>query len=373
MSLFKGARRKIDEREAARRPAFGIVGPQGQVISPATPAAPAKPARSIDPAAYGFVPAAQVRGDRAGASPDPDLIAGLVEAKDWPGMAAFTGSLPLTSERRYSAISQLAGAAEQDDAWLRRWMREDPTNATPVVVYAESLNRIAFGIRTTSRAQDVSREQWDAFFHVLRQAPEVCAKASELDPADAAPWITMLNTGLGLQWTNDEYRALWPEISSRSPHSFTATHRAWNYWRPRWFGSLELLDEFLDREIAAAPPGSNLTMMRIQVLHDEFRPKEGDERTAFYQSDRVNQALDAGIADAAASDPDHVKLPYLRHWLAYQLRLSGRNAEAIEQFRAIGGYAGAEPWDRWKNAPAKFCETRAQTVLAWEDAGRPAP
>jgi hypothetical protein len=338
--------------------------------APATaPAAP--PTRRIDPLAYGFVPAKDVRSDRADASPDPDTIAGLIAARDLPGLAAFTGALPLTSERRYAAISRLAGAAVTDDGWLRQWMSEDPANSTPVTIYAESLNRTAFNIRTTSRAEDVAREQWDAFFRVLRQVPDVCAMATKLDPADPAPWITLLNVGLGLQWTNDEYRALWPEITSRSPHSFTATHRAWNYWRPRWFGSLELLDEFLDREIAAAPLGSNLTMMRIQVLHDEFRPKEADERAEFYRGDRVNRALDDGIADATASDPDHAKLPYLRHWLAYQLRLSGRNAEAIEQFRAIGGYAGAEPWDRWKNPAAKFCEMRTDSVLGWEDAGRP--
>jgi hypothetical protein len=57
-------------------------------------------------------------------------------------------------------------------------------------------------------------------------------------------------------------------------------------------------------------------MTRNQAFYDEFRPAEAAQWT-FYRSERMNQALDAGPADTAASDRTHVKLPNLRHWLAY--------------------------------------------------------
>jgi hypothetical protein len=340
--------------------------------APVAPAPPARPVRTIEPADYGYVPAKDIRTDRADGLEDTEWIKDVIASGDLPRLAAFVGSLPLASERRISAIGRMANNATDDDAWLREWMRREPANSTPVVVYAEALNHTAFSIRTASRAEDVSDDQWKGFFRVLHQVPDACAAATRMNPADPAPWITLLSAGLGLQWSNDEYRALWLEIAARSPHSFTAVHRAWNYWRPRWFGSLDLLDEFVEREVAAAPLGGNVSMSLIQALCDEHRPTDTAERTAFYHSDRMNQALDRGIADAAASASDHPKLSYLRHWLAYLLNLAGRNAESIEQFRAIGGYCGAAPWDRFKNPKQQFTSARVNATLAWEDAGRPA-
>jgi hypothetical protein len=336
------------------------------------PVAPAKPApRTIDPAAYGYVPAAEVRADRAGPSPDFDTVDALVAAGNWQHLADFMATLPMTSERRFAVFAHLGNAAAENDTWLRQWLAADPKSVNALTLYAESLVGVAWGIRTSDSADNVSDEQWQGFFRVLRTVPEVCQQAIEIDPADPAPWIALQNGALGLQWSNDEYRALWTEVSARAPHSFTATHRAWNYWRPRWFGSLELMEEFVENAIAAAPPGTNLTMTRIQMLHDEFRPKEDDERKAFDTGKQVGRALDAGLADAGASDPAHPKLPYLRHWLALDLMRAGRYRESMDQFRAIGGYAGAEPWTRFKNPAATFCGTRADVTMRWEDAGRP--
>jgi hypothetical protein len=339
--------------------------------APTTAPPAAAPRRTIDPAAYGFVPAAAVSKDFAGPWPDRDVIDGLVAAQDWHGMSTLIAAHPLASERRFAAIDRLGAAAADDDVWLRQWLREDPKDATALTISATSMVDVAWKIRTGHRAKDVSQEQWDGFFRVLRGIPDICQRASESSPTDPAPWIALLSVGLGLQWSNDEYRALWREISARAPHSYAATNRAWNYWRPRWYGSLELLEEFVEGAIAAAPPGSILTATRIHMLYDEFRPSEDPARAAFHHGDRMRQALDHGLADAAAADPAHFKLPLLRHWLAWELFQSGRHRESIEQFRALGGFAGAPPWTKWNNAAVKFCGTRTAAVLAWEDAGRP--
>ncbi|MEU7869370.1 DUF4034 domain-containing protein [Dactylosporangium sp. NPDC049140] len=327
--------------------------------------------RTIDPAAYGYVPAAQLRADRAGPAPDFDVVDPLVATGNWPHLAGFLATIAMTSERRFAVLSRLGNAAAGNDGWLRQWLAADPRSVNALTVYAESLVSAAWDIRTSDRAQNVSREQWTGFFRVLRDVPDVCRRAIDIDPADPAPWIALQTGALGLQWSNDEYRALWSEISARAPHSFTATHRAWNYWRPRWFGSLELMENFLETAIAAAPVGSLLTMTRIQMLEEEFRPDGDEARQAFYAGERVNRALSAGIHDAAAGDPGHVKLPYLRHWLAYGLSRAGRNRESMNQFFAIGGYCGADPWSWYSDPADKFTSTRADVTLRWEDAGRP--
>ncbi|WP_433041292.1 DUF4034 domain-containing protein [Dactylosporangium sp. CS-033363] len=327
--------------------------------------------RTIDPAAYGYVPRQHIRADRAGPAPDFDVVDPLVARGNWPELAAFLRTVPMVSERRFALLTRLGNAATANDAWLRQWLAADPRSVNALCVYAESQVNKAWEIRSSDWAKNVSREQWQGFFRVLRAVPDICAAAMEPEPADPAPFIALQTAALGLRWSNDEYRKLWREISARAPHSFTATHRAWNYWRPRWYGSLELVEEFVETAIAAAPPGSVLTMNRIQMLHEEFRPKDGDERAAFDRGDRVNRALSAGIADAAAADPADIKLPYLRHWLAARLVRAGRHRESMNQFWAVGGYCGAEPWEWFDDPLDQFCAVRAETTLAWEDAGRP--
>lgn len=328
--------------------------------------------RTINPDDYGFVPAARISSERAGALPDFDTVDRLVTEKDWRGLSAFLATLPNAGDRRMASIVRVGDAAADDDRWLWEWMSHEPQNTTALAVYAESLIQVAWNARTSSSSDKVTRDQWTTFHRVLRNIPILCERASTIDPTDPAPWTSMLTAARGLQWPNDKFRKLWAETSAVAPHSFTASYRAWAYWRPRWFGSEELLRQFTEETVAAAPPGSTLTLLRIEELHDELRPEDADGRTAFYRAEAWNSALDAGIADAAACDPDHAKLPYLRHWLAYGLVAAGRNAEAIEQFRAVGGYCGAEPWTRWKDPAKKFCGSRAEAVLAWEDAGRPA-
>jgi hypothetical protein len=320
------------------------------------------PTTMVDLAAYGLVPAEAVRSDRAGGGPDIDTLNAMVGAHDTRALAAFFAPLPIAAERRIAAIAHLGTAAGNDDSWLRQWMREEPADVTAMSVSAESLIVLAWQIRTASSADNVTREQWIGFFRVLNQVPALCARATAIDPADPAPFIALETAARGLQWDNDRFRPLWAEVSARAPHSFTAAHRAWSYWRPRWYGSVEALEDFTETVIAAAPLGSNLSALRLEMLYDELKPESTPDRTAFWHSDRVNHALSYAIQDAAASDPDHVKLPYLRHLLAYQLYLADRPAEAIEQFRAIGGFCGAMPWDRFKDPAAKFNEVRVAVI-----------
>jgi hypothetical protein len=54
--------------------------------------------------------------------------------------------------------------------------------------------------------------------------------------------------------------------------------------------------------------------------------------------------VDAALADAAAADPTHPRLPELRHLLAYYLALQDRDDAALEQFKLVDGYVNALPW-----------------------------
>jgi hypothetical protein len=290
--------------------------------------------------------------------------AALVAGGDWRAMSARLASLPPASEDRLVILMRLGDAAAKDDRWLGEWVAHEPTNTSALAVQINYVVRVAWNVRTDALPDKVNREQWQTFFRTLRNAKLILDRAAAADPADPAPLIAMQSAAMGLQWTNDEYRELLANISDRAPFSFTSHHRAMRYFLPRWFGSLELLEQYVEGVLAGAPAGTTLTALRLEMLYLEFRPDGEAARAEFYRGERFNRALDAGIADAAAADPAHPKLPYLRHWLAHGLWQAGRLADGAVQFRALGDHCGADPWNWYKDQAGTFRRAREACYTA---------
>ncbi|MCU7722855.1 hypothetical protein ODJ79_03930 [Actinoplanes sp. KI2] len=302
----------------------------------------------------------QARIDEGSAGPiaAEQEAAAMVAAHDWRAMSARLASLPPASEYRLVLMRQLGDAAAQDDRWLWDWVAHEPANAAALAVQINYVVSVAWDVRTAGQSDQVNREQWQTFFRTLRNAQMILDRATTADPADPGPLIAMQSAAMGLQWSNDEYRDLLGKIRERAPHSYTSHQRAMRYFLPRWFGSLDQVEQYVEGALADAPLGTALTAVRLEMLYLEFRPKEGPARTEFYRGARFNQALDAGIADAAAADSAHPGLPYLRHWLAHGLWQAGRPAEGAVQFRALGDYCGADPWNWYGDQTGTFREAR---------------
>jgi hypothetical protein len=206
---------------------------------------------------------------------------------------------------------------------------------------------------------------------MLHQVPPVVEEAAGLSPEDPTPWMMLLAAAMGLQWDNDAYRELWAKVVERVPHSLWAHLGAQSYWLPRWFGSTELVLEFTENAIAAAPDGALLSALRLDLLNRELRPKDVEARPAFWRSEQVCWAVDEALIDLAAADPNHVRINVLRSWLAIFLVRQERWAEAVEMFRALGRMAANEPWSYSSDKTSLFTQNRATAVLGWEEAGRP--
>jgi hypothetical protein len=300
----------------------------------------------------------------AGAIAAEQEAAAMAAAGDWRAMSARLASLHPASEYRLAMMSKLGEAAAKDDRWLWEWLAHEPANTSALAVQINYVVTVAWDVRTGALPADVNREQFQTFFRTLRNGKIILARATTADASDPAPLIAMQPVAMGLQWKNDEFNDLVAKIRERAPYSFTSHHRAMRYFLPRWFGSLELVERYVEDALAGAPAGSVLTAIRLEMLYLEFRPEDDAGRKEFYRGERFNRALDAGIADAAAADPAHPKLPYLRHWLAHGLWQSGRLPEAAVQFRVIGNYCGADPWNWYGDQTGTFRKARDASYAA---------
>ncbi|MFF4311282.1 hypothetical protein [Streptomyces sp. NPDC001507] len=332
--------------------------------------AKAKAPVNIDPAKYGLVPAAQLDSRSAGPDPEADAVAAAALAGDWRRAAAYLAGAGRDWDLRWYRLGILVHAAAEDDAWLKAWRTEYPGDPSATLVHADALVVLAGKVRGANRAKNTTAEQFEGFHRLLAEALPACQEAAWTAPEDPCPWIAQITIALGLGWSHDDFRALWTEIVARDPHHFGAHMSALQYWCAKWRGSHELMYAFAGQAAAAAPQGSLLSVLPLYALMEHA---VREPRSPVYNQPFVRTAVDATLDAVDRAPAGHHRLPTVRHLLADTLFQTKRYPEAVEQFRAVGGYVGSPPWSYSANPVKAFVFARTNTFVAWEKAGCPAP
>ncbi|MER6225183.1 hypothetical protein ACWCYL_09185 [Streptomyces sp. 900105755] len=332
--------------------------------------AKAKAPVTIDPAKYGLVPAAQLDSRSAGPDPEADAVAAAALAGDWRRAAAYLAGAGRDWDLRWYRLGILVHAAAEDDAWLKAWRTEYPGDPSAALVHADALVVLAGKVRGANRAKNTTAEQFEGFHRLLAEALPACQEAAWTAPEDPCPWIAQITIALGLGWSHDDFRALWAEIVARDPHHFGAHMSALQYWCAKWRGSHELMYAFAGQAAAAAPQGSLLSVLPLYALMEHAVREPG---SPVYDQPFVQTAVDATLDAVDRAPAGHHRLPTVRHLLADTLFRTKRYPEAVEQFRAVGGYVGSPPWSYSANPVKAFVFARTNTFVGWEKAGCPAP
>jgi hypothetical protein len=345
------------------KPAAGVPGtPVPGNYAPGTAAAPAA-GETVDVTAYGLTPQERLRTDLAGPDPVAESAKAAAGRGDWRAVSAAMRPLQMFPVLYQKVCAAAAEVAAEDEAWLYAWLDAAPDDADAWSVHAAALVSLAWKLRTSSAAKDVLPGQWAGFKRVLGQAPAACERATALAPHLAAPWIALMTCARGLGYEHDRFREIYAEAYRRAPSSLSVLRGGLMYWLPRWQGSDELAAQFVDESLARAVPGQLLTQLRLEYIYLERLPKDARERAAYCQGQEVGAALGQALDDLAAAPQDSPYLAPQRHWLAYYLTKAGRYHEAVQQFRAVDGYAFASPWTFFKLPAATFSATRAEALL----------
>jgi hypothetical protein len=279
---------------------------------------------------------------------------------EWQPAAALLRSIGEDWNLRSGFVGVIGDVAVDDDTWLLAWENALPDDPDAAVVRAWSTVGLAGKVRGAKRAQHTSQEQFAGFHRTLARAREEIARAVELNPADPTPLVSEISVALGLGYPNSEMNKLWEQIVLRAPHHYDAHYWALQYWCAKWRGSKELAMDFAERAARSAPLGSLLTVLPL-VAHFEH---DDSDSADVDRTPRMIARVDAALADAAAADPAHPRLPAVRHVLAYFLALQDRHEAAIEQFTMVDGHIGALPWS-YKGDPAHYyCHLRDISAAA---------
>ncbi|MGW2397891.1 DUF4034 domain-containing protein [Kitasatospora sp. NPDC001664] len=317
-------------------------------------------------------PLTDAAAQRFGLVPDRGLVLGhttlddrgraaleSAERGDWRPAAEYVEEAGTDWDERYDRIDLLVDLAGRRHEWLEAWRQERPESSDAASIRTAALVHAAWAIRGSGYSDTVTDEMRKGFQAKLAEAREAGAAAARLAPAgDPTPYLAQLALARGQNWSAEEFRALWAEVSSRAPRHWDGIWQGKEYWTRKWHGSHELMHAFVDATIAANPVGSLLTVHKLDAYTEQYGDAAAGLGTA-----ELRAAVDALLADLAAARPDHPQLAAARGTAVRFLAGQGRHAEALAQFQALGPVI-PRTFLRSSNGPDEFTDLRARTVAA---------
>ena len=311
----------------------------------------------FDPAAYGLVPRAELSPLLAG-PPLPayrlkeiQAIADAAWEGDWRPVAAYVEAAGQDWDERWSRLALLQEIASRGDAWLADWLREQPDDCDAATLHAGLLVHRAWEIRGREYAHRVPAERMARFRALLPAAIEAARAAALLDPRNPGPWVVMITAARGARYTRDQFHPLWEGLAARAPHHYEGHWQALQFWCAKWAGSDRLMLDFAERAVRRTPEGSPLAAMHLHALY-ELETRHG--ASALPSSPGAKSLLEEVARSLRHVPATDERLPRLRHLLAYHLGYAGLHDAALEEFRLIGPWCGAEPWTKESDAVAAF-------------------
>lgn len=137
---------------------------------------------------------------------------------------------------------------------LREWLKSYPNSVTPKVALAWLPLKLGWTVRGTGYANTVSPEAWKQFNKYLAEARDAL-NGLDADAKNDPGWFeAMLEVANAQGWPRDRFEALYQQAQRRHPDYLPIYFVAAGYYSPRWNGSVEDLQRFIDRATEATRP-----------------------------------------------------------------------------------------------------------------------
>lgn len=280
-------------------------------------------------------------------SGDPDVarVREAAVAADWACVRDLLQARPESRDRTglLWAIGDTAGV----ERWIGDVLRTEPASALALTVAGIRYVSWGWEARTSARAKDVSREQFEVFHSRLRQAEEWLYGAAELEPGWTSPWYVLQVTGRGLQVGQVMARRRFEATVRRDPYHLGAHTQLLQQICKKWGGSHEEMHAFARDSVLKAPGGTPLGRLVPDAHIEEWLSLDSGPDAAYMRRPEVAESL-RQAADHSFRHPDFVPEGSwlgLLNSFAMAFSLAGDRASARECFQATQGRVTESPWD----------------------------
>ncbi|MET9910209.1 hypothetical protein ABZZ74_25960 [Streptomyces sp. NPDC006476] len=299
----------------------------------------------------------------ASAFPEVTWLRSAAAAKDWAAIRQYMDGLPYGTDRSFAVVvlAEVGGIEE----WLRPLVAAAPDDVLALTVLGSREVDIGWEIRTTARAQHVSKAQFAGLHAHLRQAEQLLIRATALDPSHDAAWTERITTAMGLQLGQNEARRRYDRLARHHPHHLPAQRRLLQQLCPKWSGSWEAAHGFARECALSAPEGAMNGCLVAEVHLEHWLALKGQEREAYLRQEHVR----AEVVEAAERSALHPHFHRGYGWVGAQssfaavFSLMGDLPRAAACFRALGNLASEHPWN-YLGKPAETFVRHRDAALA---------
>ncbi|MFD8041934.1 hypothetical protein DMH26_03755 [Streptomyces sp. WAC 05379] len=273
-------------------------------------------------------------------------VLALVEAADagdWPAVKAALA--PFDLGREQAVLGQLA-VVDGVEEWIVRAADEDKGDkelrATALLISGARHVSWGWEARTSARAVDVSRDQWQTFYERLRIAEEHLLEAAELRPDWVTPWRHLLTSGRGMSLDDSVQEARLAAGLRRDPLNLDL-HLEWvSHLQPRWGGEPGQATEFAQKAFATAPDGHRLGCVVAMARIEEW--VESEDRDCLQQP-RIRTELREAAERSILHHAYERRLGWQGDYNIFAMALSlAGSSKASNVFRELNGVITEWPW-----------------------------
>lgn len=285
------------------------------------------------------------RLEKGSSDPDVARVREAAAAADWASVRSLLEARPESQDRTglLWAVGDTAGV----ERWIGDVLKAEPESALALTVAGIRYVSWGWEARTSARAKNVSREQFEVFHSRLRQAEEWLYEAAELEPGWTSPWYVLQVTGRGLEVGQVTARRRFEATVRRDPYHLGAHTQLLQQICKKWGGSHEEMHAFARESVLKAPGGTPLGRLVPDAHIEEWLSLDSGPDAAYMRRPEVAESL-RQAADHSFRHPDFVPEGSglgLLNSFAMAFSLAGDRAPARECFQATQGRVTESPWD----------------------------
>jgi hypothetical protein len=298
--------------------------------------------------------------DRVAPYPEAIRLRDATKAGDWPAVAAYFRQVVDPQEHYFATIVVAEAAAP---GFLDQVVAREPSTLANTLL-AIKLVIDGWAIRTTARAKDVSREQFDAFHDHVRRAERLLVDVTAREPDNTSAWTERLVTARALGLGQAEARRRYERLAKTAPHHYAAQRAMVQQLCPKWGGSFDAVHEFALGCARTSPPGSISAAVVAEGYIEHTLEVDDTEHDSYIAQPHVQQE----ILDAARHSVLHPAFEPTYGWVtahstfAMAFSLAGNYAAAAPHFRALGNFASEAPWYDLRDPAESFVRHRDRAL-----------
>ncbi|MFA7275276.1 MAG: DUF4034 domain-containing protein [Pseudobdellovibrionaceae bacterium] len=184
------------------------------------------------------------------------------------------------------------------ETYFDRWVEKKPQSYVARVAWATFHYNVAWQVRGSANAKEVSAEQFDGFFRELRLAQAAYKESLKLTPRPILSYMSLLliSGEAGALKENFPIKGTLLEADAIDPQNFWVKQAYLRFLQPRWGGSPSAMNAFVDYSEKAGLAKNKVDLLRSLVFMDLAD-------TARYEEKNYTKALDLYQEAAALQVP----------------------------------------------------------------------